>query len=1205
MNPDQIRQFRKELELTQQQFAERLGVSFVTLNRWENGQSKPSVMGLSKLKELRAEHERQFASAPSATASDLVEVQVDAPKLDFLGDANALRVLVEGERLSYGHLFNPVFATEISEIDPLPHQRIAVYQRMLPQSRLRFLLADDAGAGKTIMTGLYVRECLSRRTIRRVMVVAPAGLVGNWRRELKKLFQLQFKIVVGTDTKDGNPFVGPDSDLVVVSIDSLRATRLFQCLRDVAVQPYDLVVFDEAHKLSANRDLDGSFRPTDRYRLAEAIAGVRDLPDDWRLPWAVHHLLLLTATPHMGKEYPYYCLWRLLEPELFSTETAFANAFVKSPCESRDRYFIRRVKEEMVDFSGKPLYPERLCDTVSYDLSQGDISEQALYDRTTAYIQHYYNQARLLNRQAARFAMTVFQRRLASSTWALLCSFRNRFDKLGGLIDDIQSGRIPEEDLRAQQEKLNRKVRDGRLVDVLASKTADEERTVAGKKEEHEESEAEALGAFIATSLDELLVERGQVRELIALAEAVHNSGLDTKFERMAALLRSPQYCGQKVIIYTEHRDTLDFLTRRLEGMGYAGQVAYIHGGLGFEERDAQVERFRAPHDDDASGERGGARFFIGTDAAAEGINLQFCGILFNYDVPWNPARLEQRMGRIHRYGQKRERVVIVNLVAGKTREGKVIKTLLDKLEEIRKQLGSDKVFDVVGRIFEGMSITEYIQRAVESDNEADKEALDLAGELTVEQVRAIAVREESIYGKGGEVVADLPKLRDTMAIEELRRLLPGYVRRYLEHAAPVIGIDLVGDLGGQFFLRPKKRGVLEAMLPLLDAYPESARNRFTVYRPDDKRDAIFLHPGEPVFEYLSARASEYARYAALRGAIFTDVSATSPYLLHVARVTVVRGIDPGVPAFHSQELIEQKLVGLKQFADGRLVEAPVEHLLLLKETTKTNSGSVVFLAQSDTWRLAAQEHLQQEVATKLGELQRMSAANRLSDTEDYLKRAFDYQESELAAARKRYTDKAREGNRAAGVELERIKQQQRTVAERRTRALLQARREVELIQPGTVEILATALVQPSQDPEDIKALDAEVERVAMDIAIAFETARGADVRDVSTPPKARIAGLNDYPGFDLFSRRGNGDALEERGIEVKGRVGVGEIELTENEWARACNLRDKYWLYVVFDCGGNQPRLYRVQDPFARLIAKTRGSVVIGYGDIVRGAAE
>ena len=587
MTPENIRQLRKMLNLTQQQFAELLGVSYVTLNRWENGQSKPSTMGLAKLRELEGRDTRLLADQTPPPIESDTKVRAETPRLDFMGDANALRVLVEGERLSYGHLFNPAFATEISEIDPLPHQRIAVYDRMLPQSRLRFLLADDAGAGKTIMTGLYIRESLSRRTIRRVLIAAPAGLVGNWYRELFRLFQLRFKIVVGSDVKDDNPFVGPDSNLVIVSVDSLRSSRLLNCLRDAAVQAFDLAVFDEAHKLSANRDPDGTFLPTDRYRLAEALAGVRELPDDWRLPWAAHHLLLLTATPHMGKEFPYYCLWRLLEPEIFSTETAF----IKFPKESRDRYFVRRVKEELVDLCGKRLYPERRCDTISYELSQGDVSEQALYDQTTAYIRHYYNHARLLNRQAARFAMTVFQRRLASSTWALLCSFRTRLAKLDGLIDDIQSGRIPEADVRTRQERLNRKVQEGRLVDVLATKTADEEGA-----EEHEESEAEALGAVIATNLAELVVEREQVQQLIALAEAVHNSGRESKFEKLAEALKNPEFRDQKVIIYTEHKDTLNFLTRRLEGMGYADQVAFIHGGLSFEERDAQVERFRTSH---------------------------------------------------------------------------------------------------------------------------------------------------------------------------------------------------------------------------------------------------------------------------------------------------------------------------------------------------------------------------------------------------------------------------------------------------------------------------------------------------------------------------------------------------------------------------------------------------------------------------------
>lgn len=1180
MRPEEIRELRRALELTQQQLAQRLGVSFVTLNRWENGQTKPSAMALAKLSEL--ERGSRQASEAVGTPAQEPGAPMSVPRLDFLGDANALRVLVEGERLSYGHLFNPAFAAEISQIDPLPHQRIAVYDRMLPQARLRFLLADDAGAGKTIMTGLYIREGLSRRTLRRVLIVAPAGLVGNWFRELRTLFQLRFRIVVGGDTKQGNPFSGPDSDRVIVSVDSLRGNNLFNALRDSAVEPYDLVVFDEAHKLSANRDPDGSFRATDRYRLAEALAGVRELPDEWRLPWSAHHLLLLTATPHMGKDFPYYCLWRLLDPELFSTETGF-NLF---PRDSRNRYFIRRVKEEMVDLRGKPIYPVRICDTVSYELSQGAASEQELYDEATTYIRHHYNQARLLNRQAARFAMTVFQRRLASSTWALLCSFRNRLKKLDALIDDVQLGRVPESELRERQQRLDKRVRD-----ALAEKTAEEEVTESGV-EEHERDEGEALGAFVATSLAELLIERAKVQDLIRLAEAVHASGRESKFERMAELLRSPQFANQKVIIYTEHRDTLTFLTRKLEGMGYAGQVAFIHGGLGYDERDAQVETFRLPHD----GGGHGARFFVGTDAAAEGINLQFCWILINYDIPWNPARLEQRMGRIHRYGQKKDRVSIMNLIAGKTREGRVVKTLLDKLEDIRKQLGSDKVFDVVGRIFEGLSLTDYVQRAVISDDDADRAALDLAGQLTDEQIHAMEERERNLFGDGGEVVRQLPKLREAMAIEELRRLLPGYVRRYLEHAAPVIGVDLVGDLNHHFYLRPRRSGALESLTPLIESYPEAARERFTVHRPDDKRDAIFLHPGEAVFERLSAMATERSRAAGRQGAMFTDVSATTPYLFHVARVNVIRAADPGVPAFAREELLVQKLVGLRQFADGRMEEAPVEQLLLWKPVPKAQPGSVGLLANALLFRDAASEYLKTDLARRMAELNALGSRERLAETEDYLRRAYDYRDSELASARRRYTEKAKTGDRLAAIELERIKQQQRSLSEQRERALLEARKSVELIQPGDVEILATALVQPSQDIEDIKARDAEVERIAVEVAAAHEATQGAEVKDVSTPAKARLAGLSDYPGFDLLSRRTSG----ERGIEVKGRVGTSDVELTENEWAKACNLREKYWLYVVFNCGTSSPRLVRVQDPFNKLLARAKGSFVIRADDVV-----
>jgi len=1188
MKPQEIKTIRKSLGLTQQRLAALLGVSFTTLNRWENGQVRPSRLALAKLHSLQT----GGGTLPPSASEPLgaLAVPVDT-KLDFLGDPNQIRVLVEGERLSYGHLFNPAFAAEISQIDPLPHQRIAVYERMLPQPRLRFLLADDAGAGKTIMTGLYVRESLTRRTIRRVLIVSPAGLIGNWSRELRNLFQLRFCIATSADARKSNPFVGPESDLVIVSVDSLRSTTLIKALSDPTVLPYDLVVFDEAHKLSASRDPDGTFRPTDRYRLAEALAGVRDIPDEWRLSWSAHHLLLLTATPHMGKEYPYYCLWRLLEPELFSTETAFK----LFPPDARKRYFARRVKEEMVDLRGKPIFPQRICDTHSYDLTQGAVSEQALYDETTKYIRHYYNQSRVLNRSAARFAMTVFQRRLASSTWALLCSFRRRFDKLEALIDDIQSGRIPEEQLREQQKRLDRLVHD-----TLTEKSAEEESTEGGI-EEHEKDEADALGAFVATSLAELIAEREKVRELIRLAERVYEQGRESKFEKMRELLREPQFENQKIIIYTEHKDTLDFLIRRLEAMGHAGQVASIHGGLDYKQRDDQVERFRRPHEQIA-GEDAGTRFFVGTDAAAEGINLQFCWVLVNYDVPWNPARLEQRMGRIHRYGQKRDRVVILNLVAGKTREGRVVKTLLDKLEEIRTALGSDKVYDVIGRVFEGISLTDYLQKAVLSDDAADREAMDLAGQLTVEQVRAIAVREESIYGKGGEVVQGLPKLQEALHIEEMRRLLPGYVRRYLEHAAPIIGVDLVGDMGSAFFMRARTRGALDSLMPLLESYPDSARNRLTVYRPTDKRDAVFLHPGEPVFERLSALAIERCSPAGQKGAVFVDPSATQPYLFHVARVSVVRGIDQGFPSLHQEEVLEQRLVGIKQFADNRLDESPVEQLLLLKPGAKVDPASVPFLAQSTTYREAAKQFAGTTVLAKLCAMKKLTARDVLLQTEEHLRRAFDYQESELASARKRYSEKAREGNKGAQAELDRIKTQQRSLSERRDLAVAQARREVDLIRAGDVEMIATVLVQQSSDVEDIKARDVEVERIAMEIAIAYEATQGADVRDVSTPDKARVAGLTDYPGFDVLSRRHAGI---ERAIEVKGCVGTGHVELTENEWAKAINLRDRYWLYVAFDCGTPLPRLARVSDPFGKLVARATAGYAVGAADIWKSAEQ
>ena len=477
--------------------------------------------------------------------------------LDFSADPNAVSTVAEAHRLAYGHLFNPSFATETSRIDPLPHQRIAVYEHMLQQSPLRFLLADDAGAGKTIMTGLYVREMLSRQLIRRVLIVPPAGLVGNWKSEMWNLFRLQFSIISGSDTLSGNPFLGPESDLLIVSIDTLAGDRLFGQLKDPRTDAYDLVVFDEAHKLSANRQPDFRVRKTGRYKLAEAIAGGEADSEQWALPWSARHLLLLTATPHMGKDHPYYFLWRLLLPDTLATY----DAFVKFSAESRRKHFIRRTKEEMVHFDGSPLYPRRTCNTLSYQLTQGPENEQELYDETTDYIRNYYNRAQVLNRSAARLAMSVFQRRLASSTYALMRSFERRRDKLTEFINDIRNERLTEEQLAQQQRRLDN------LDDQFETRTADEDaaylETAASR---HRRFRSPALWPAPSRSVSaELEKERSPGRRV-----ARHKHGNCTtparnpnSRELQRGAPKSRLYADQKFIIFTEHRDTANFLVRQ------------------------------------------------------------------------------------------------------------------------------------------------------------------------------------------------------------------------------------------------------------------------------------------------------------------------------------------------------------------------------------------------------------------------------------------------------------------------------------------------------------------------------------------------------------------------------------------------------------------------------------------------------------------
>ena len=1084
-----------------------------------------------------------------------------APALDFAGNPDAVLAVAEAHRLAFGHQFNPAFASEISRIDPLPHQRIAVYEHILAQEPVRFLLADDAGAGKTIMTGLAVREMLGRGRIRRVLIVPPAGLVGNWERELRTLFQLSFRIVSGADARAGNPFCGEGGDRVIVSLDTLAGEGVFERLRSADAPAYDLVVFDEAHKLAAATE-NHRVRKTRRYQLAEALAGCAAPDGDYAgLRWRARHLLLLTATPHMGKDSPYHHLWRLLDPQVFAT----GEACRRFPQQDRGRHFIRRTKEEMVGLDGQPLYRQRLCDTFSYRLSDGPDGEQALYDAATAYLRDTYDRA-LGNQGAARLAMGVFQRRLASSSWALLRSLQRRMEKLRRTISQLQDGSLSAADLQRRQRDLERRYR----TDYFDERGADEDAGGEDGGEASEDFETAVLGALVAATVEDLQSELQTLGDLSARAQAILDSGNESKFEKLREVLEDSRYAQEKWLIFTEHRDTLDYLVRRLEGLGHAGRVAQVHGGMAWPERERQVQRFR---------QADGARYLVATDAAGEGINLQFCALMANYDIPWNPARLEQRMGRIHRYGQQRD-VYIVNLVAASTREGRVLQVLLEKLEAIRRELRSDKVFDVIGRLFENASLRDCMIEALTEQGERSAKAR-IGEALASERVTGIKASEERVYGAGGEVAARLEALQGDLERERYLQLLPGYVRRFVEKSAALLGLDIHGDLDGHFSLAPQRPGALDGLRPALQRYSPTAQARLCIHRTEQDAECIWLHPGEPVFDALAAQILSRFSRDALRGAIFIDPKADAPYLFHLGLAAVQLDADASTP-----QALEHRLLALRQEADSEPVESAIEPLLLLHSGAQIAPGAVPLASRGVDMRADADRFLNRLAETQIAEERRNALCTELPERRRLLAAGFDLQAAELAARRTRLAQALAKNDDADADDLDAVKQAQRTLAAERTEAFAALEAAPERIAPGEVRFLLHALAVPVAASDETQRYDERIEEIAVRIASAWERQRGTRVQDVSKPALSRAAGLSNWPGFDLLCTSPNGG---QRRIEVKGRAGQSAVQMEANEWKQACHLGESYWLYVVFDCATPSPQLVRVRDPFRRLLANSR----------------
>ncbi len=596
----------------------------------------------------------------------------------FDADGGLLRLVSEAHRIRLAHLFDPLLAVHTSLVEPLPHQITAVYGEMLTRQPLRYLLADDPGAGKTIMAGLFIRELLIRGDLQRCLIVCPGSLAVQWQDELAQKFHLPFEILTGDrleSARTGNALA--EMSLVIVRLDKLSRSDELQI--KLKQTDWDLIICDEAHKMSASF-FGGEIRETKRYKLGKLLSTI------------TRHFLLMTATPHNGKEEDFQLFLALLDGDRF--EGRFRDGVHIGDTSDLMR---RMVKEDLLKFDSKPLFPERKAHAVSFPLSD---SEAVLYRRVTEYVREQFNRADALNNDGRKgtvgFALTILQRRLASSPEAIYQSLRRRRERLENWLREeelLKRGQIAELDFEP--------------VTVLEDIEDDFDDVSAGDREQTEDEVADKATA--ARTITELKLEIAELTDLEKLALQVKRSGKDRKWEELSKLLcdESEMFDAgghrRKLVIFTEHRATLNYLRDRIQTLlGCLEAIVTIHGGMGREERKKAEEAFKQ----DTS-----VQVLVATDAAGEGINLQRAHLMVNYDLPWNPNRLEQRFGRIHRIGQT-EVCHLWNLVAQETREGDVYFSLLKKLEIELRALGG-KVFDVLGVAIAGKELRELLVEAI------------------------------------------------------------------------------------------------------------------------------------------------------------------------------------------------------------------------------------------------------------------------------------------------------------------------------------------------------------------------------------------------------------------------------------------------------------------------------------------------------------
>jgi SNF2 family DNA or RNA helicase len=1089
----------------------------------------------------------------------------------FDGDGALFRLVSEAQRIRLAHLFDPVLAVHTSVVDPLPHQITAVYEAMLPRQPLRFLLADDPGAGKTIMAGLLIKELIARGDLQRCLIVCPGSLAEQWQDELYRRFHLPFEILTNDKleaARTGNWFL--ETNLVIARLDKLSRNEDVQQKLQTPDCRWDLVVCDEAHKMSATV-FGGETKFTKRYRLGQLLSNL------------TRHFLLMSATPHNGKEEDFQLFMALLDGDRF--EGRFRDGVHTADVSDLMR---RMVKESLLKFDGTPLFPERIAYTVPYKLSP---AEAHLYKAVTNYVREEFNRADALQNDkragTVGFALTILQRRLASSPEAIYQSLRRRRERLEGRLRELE---VLQRGGQAQQVlAFTVPVLDAEAVEDLEE----------APDHEVEAAEEEILDqATAARSIAELKIEIATLRELESLALAVCRSGTDTKWRELAGLLGeifasaagsgpgetlglqpSPR---QKLVLFTEHRDTLNYLENRITTLlGRKEAVVMIHGGMGREDRMKTQESFR--HDPEV-------QVLLATDAAGEGINLQRAHLMVNYDLPWNPNRLEQRFGRIHRIGQT-EVCHLWNLVAEETREGDVYRKLLEKLEEARTALGG-QVFDVLGKLqFEGKSLRDLLIEAVRYGDQPEVRAyLTTVVEQALDRSQLQNLLEDHALAHDAMDASRVQRIREDMERAEARRLQPHYIESFF--------LEAFQSLGGASKQREPRRYEITHVPapvrnrdrltglgePVLPRYERIAFEKSLV-APQGQPLAAFICPGHPLLDSVIDLTLDRHRDLLKRGAVLVDDRdlGMQPrvlfYLEHALQ-------DAGQTLAGARRIVSKRMLYVEVDAAGTtrhvhyapyldyrpLAEGePTVAALLDRPECRWINRELEQKAQGYAVAQVVPEHLQEVRDRKLKLIAKTEAAvkDRLTKEITY----WDHRAEQLKLQEQAGKPNARLNSGEARKRADTLQGRlQKRLEDLKLEAQISPLPPVVLggllVIPAGLLAAMTGRAAPMTTPVDTQASGARAR------AIIMETERSLGFEPIDREIEK--------VGYDIESRVPGTGKL--RFLEVKGRVsGAETVTVTRNEILYSLNKPDDFILALVEFMDEDTHRVHYLRQPFRR----------------------